>query len=315
MLQFGSRGQPVARLQGALNLDRRRDRILAVDGDFGIQTLGRVRHFQSVNGTVADGIVGPVTMGLLSALFALLDKAGGGTGPGGGTGAVPPPPPPPPPLEAGRRQMVVQSAMAAATIMGWSSETSPPPEGSLAIATRFLAKEGGGRGRQGAGHLAAIFTAAGLPTASTVNVGQGCARFRNGNEECSADAYKAKRNQSDIVSWCGIFALSVVRTVGIPVGGWLNGNVAANKGFRLISPAEVQPGDIGINEPVGRNHHFIVIDRKGDQLWSVDGNAGAFLSILGRTYRMLAPDSTRRDVSNVINHRGEMMPTAFFTCF
>ena len=59
ILKYGSEGPSVQLLQLALN--RAGYGTLALDGIFGTQTRNAVLHFQSDNGLVADGIVGPAT--------------------------------------------------------------------------------------------------------------------------------------------------------------------------------------------------------------------------------------------------------------
>lgn len=67
-LSFGSTGGDVAILQAALNsMPTSRLKPLKVDGIFGARTLERVREFQSNAGLRADGIVGPLTWGMLEA--------------------------------------------------------------------------------------------------------------------------------------------------------------------------------------------------------------------------------------------------------
>jgi hypothetical protein len=57
-LYLGCGGKPVRELQ---NLLVSRGHSLMIDGKFGPKTLRAVRHFQSQNGLVSDGIVGPLT--------------------------------------------------------------------------------------------------------------------------------------------------------------------------------------------------------------------------------------------------------------
>ncbi len=58
VVKIGLNGHPVKTLQHLL---RARGHSVAVDGDFGPNTEAAVKAFQSANGLVADGIVGPVT--------------------------------------------------------------------------------------------------------------------------------------------------------------------------------------------------------------------------------------------------------------
>lgn len=295
MLSYGSRGDPVLRLQGALNLDPNRDRTLQPDGIFGGQTLGRVKHFQMLNKTPADGLVGPITLGLLKPFLDLFDTGGGGTGG-------------PDPQEAIKRQAIIQSAAAACAVMGWNNPVAAPPEGAQNIALRFLAQEDQGRARQGGPALSAIMKMGGAGAGAeqaALEVAAGCARFRRKKDECSEADYSKKRKEGiDMFSWCGVFALSIFRTVGVNVPGWTNGNIQKNPGFRLIAPADVQPGDVGIASPAGRNHHFIVIARNGPELLSIDGNAGLFHSIVQGKYGLQRPNSPHAAESPIQTRRG-----------
>lgn len=79
-LQEGSTGDAVRVLQSACRLSGIPGvRGIAVDGDFGPQTLTAVRNFQAASGLAVDGIAGPATRAALEAL-----------------GDVPGAPPPPP---------------------------------------------------------------------------------------------------------------------------------------------------------------------------------------------------------------------------
>lgn len=76
------------------------------------------------------------------------------------------------------------------------------------------------------------------------------------------------------IAWCGIFAVYVLRGVGIPVK-WLGlqGIAPLEPFLEICSYAkadEIEPGDICVR---GTNqHHFIVYDRRGDKILSYDGN-------------------------------------------
>ena len=314
MLRFGSTGAPVMRLQKALNIDPQKDRTLTEDGIFGGQTQGRVQQFQGRAGTMADGIVGPITMGLLQHLFAVLDKLGGGGGGGGSGGGHD--------IyeEVEKRAAIVAAAQAALLALGWQDEKHPPKERMPQICTRFMNDETAGRERQGGKALVQIFRAAGLPNADVaLHVGAGMARRRRPVDgvldECTESHYNQNRNTKDIPAWCGIFALAMVRTAGLTVPGWPNGNVMANTGFTHIPPAAVRAGDIGIAMKNNRNHHFVVINREGATLTAIDGNAGILRCIRQQTYTMMAPDSTHVARSTVISPRKGAEPTVFFAPF
>ena len=58
VLEMGSNGIDVKRLQQMLNSQFSNDQALVVDGIFGPKTRSRVVQFQKSNNLVADGIVG-----------------------------------------------------------------------------------------------------------------------------------------------------------------------------------------------------------------------------------------------------------------
>ena len=82
LIKQGSKGADVRAIQDVLNFHIRRLSPVAVDGDFGPRTRARVVEFQTSNGLVADGIVGPITLGRLfeeeqlPISFALLPQGG-----------------------------------------------------------------------------------------------------------------------------------------------------------------------------------------------------------------------------------------------
>src|SRR6056297_2496115 len=73
LLRVGSIGPEVSGLQRSLNLvPPGGGTSLSVDGIFGPLTLGRVLHFQSQNGLVRDGVVGPATTEVVHDLLGQL---------------------------------------------------------------------------------------------------------------------------------------------------------------------------------------------------------------------------------------------------
>jgi peptidoglycan hydrolase-like protein with peptidoglycan-binding domain len=88
LLQFGSRGPAVEKLQQALIDAGFPLPVFGVDGIFESETRTAVRDFQRARGLSPDGIVGPITMGSLDAQFA------------GGSPAPRPAPAPPGPAPA-----------------------------------------------------------------------------------------------------------------------------------------------------------------------------------------------------------------------
>ncbi len=95
-------------------------------------------------------------------------------------------------------------------------------------------------------------------------------------------------SNNDIGSWCGIFCVAIFRLAGLKVQDWqvskkgglkidglLNGTGATVADFRTLRSNEIpQPGDIGIEDGTGLNHHFIIVEVNGDSCVSVEGNAG-----------------------------------------
>lgn len=69
MLRLGSQGESVRQLQTWLNLLPSKLAALVTDGKFGQKTQGRVLEFQGDNALAKDGVVGPLTMGSLTALI------------------------------------------------------------------------------------------------------------------------------------------------------------------------------------------------------------------------------------------------------
>lgn len=108
LLRFGSRGPAVVKIQQALidagfPLPR-----FGADGIFKSETQSALRSYQSAHSLNPDGIVGPLTMGNLDALFAAPAPPGPGPVPPG-PGPVPPgpgPAPPPAPVETITSQTV-----------------------------------------------------------------------------------------------------------------------------------------------------------------------------------------------------------------
>jgi peptidoglycan hydrolase-like protein with peptidoglycan-binding domain len=96
LLRIGSRGSAVEKIQQALIDAGFPLPKFGVDGNFGAETQSAVRHYQSSHGLAPDGIVGPLTMGSLDALFAPPVPPGPAPVPPG-PAPVPPGPAPVPP--------------------------------------------------------------------------------------------------------------------------------------------------------------------------------------------------------------------------
>ncbi|HMB36995.1 MAG TPA: DUF4157 domain-containing protein [Methylomirabilota bacterium] len=96
LLRFGSQGPAVAKVQQALVDAGFPLPKFGVDGIFRSETQSAVRKYQSAHSLNPDGIVGPLTMGSLDALFATPTPPGPGPTPPG-PGPTPPGPGPTPP--------------------------------------------------------------------------------------------------------------------------------------------------------------------------------------------------------------------------
>lgn len=114
-------------------------------------------------------------------------------------------------------------------------------------------------------------------------------------------------------SWCGIFAVYVLRGVGIPVK-WkaLQGIAPLEPYLEMCSYAkanEIEPGDICVK---GTNqHHFIVHDRRGDTLFSYDGNLPK-QSIGERNYKVADMVKAAREADVLMaQKRQELSPADF----
>src|SRR5215831_6897194 len=104
LLRFGSQGPAVAKIQQALIDAGFPLPKFGVDGIFRSETQSAVRKYQSAHSLNPDGIVGPLTMGSLDALFAT--PGPGPTPPGPGPTPPGPGPTPPAPVETITSQTV-----------------------------------------------------------------------------------------------------------------------------------------------------------------------------------------------------------------
>jgi len=100
LLRFGNQGPAVAKIQQALIAAGFPLPKFGVDGIFRSETQSAVRKYQSAHSLKPDGIVGPLTMGSLDALFATPAPPGPGPTPPG------PGPTPPTPVETITSQTV-----------------------------------------------------------------------------------------------------------------------------------------------------------------------------------------------------------------
>ncbi|MEM6972628.1 MAG: hypothetical protein AAF577_07465 [Pseudomonadota bacterium] len=279
MLRFGSTGDRVKTLQTVLNL-MPTGAPLVPDGLFGIKTHGRVVKAQYAGGETPDGIVGWKTLALLKPYFDMLDHARSRV---------------PSEYERQIREAIMQQARAYLAAWGWPNDakTAPkPPQPNIAV--RYFADEET-RLRQGGVQLLHLFTIAGAKAEhrkQAMWISKGYSM-----KECDERHYADNRN-SDLPSYCGIFALAMLRLAGLRLPDWSTtgslAGLAPKMGekpdkpmpLRLVSPSEVQPGDIGVIDPGVDNHHFIIVDKVQHQLITIDGNAGSFHSIIKKTYAL-----------------------------
>ncbi|MCC6344168.1 MAG: peptidoglycan-binding protein [Bryobacterales bacterium] len=289
IIKFGSTGQAVKELQVLLNKIQSALGRIAEDGIFGQQTRLRVIDFQRSRGLAADGIVGPVTWGRL-----LGSNGGGAIGtPASADPASPASQPNETPAagmtgpegmpsnEAAARDRIVQFALQNfQQYGGWKQGADRPSASDPRVAGKLCADRST-RLRQGGKAIMNIFTIAGGPAP------QRCLTITEQAEAMYQRQYSAsERNNTDIVSWCGIFSLYVHKSCGLKVSGWplkySIGKPKAQDEYRIVTWPK--PGDIGVVSPTGLNHHFVVTGVDESGISSVDGNAGALMEIVKRVY-------------------------------
>jgi hypothetical protein len=210
---------------------------------------------------------------------------------------------------------------------GWLAGGDPPVSGNadrFRIAARWYygnpvkdSKGRTGRLRYGGTALENIFSTVGASAAACKVLSEAAyAMYRR--------KFTAKeRNNTDIASWCGMFALFVYKSAGLKTGAWQTGSsinsVTLNKlpCFRRISLGELAVGDVGIIEPQkdGRNHHVLVIgvDPPGDPkrteatIETVEGNANTrqFQTIVRGSYKIRDPKQEFRKYAIKSSHGDE----------
>jgi peptidoglycan hydrolase-like protein with peptidoglycan-binding domain len=291
-------------LQGLLNSKPTALPRLDTDGSFGPRTGARVREFQASQRLSVDGVVGANTWNALlggpGAAGAGWSSSSGSTNSGGaggssagaqnnstidpanGAASIPAPTPGVSPgSEDAARERIRQIALAELSTYGWGPSEKPGLQNPR-IAAKICADKAT-RARQGGKHLTEIFTGAGVSAAR-------CPTISVEAEKMYQRSYTAaERNNVDIVSWCGIFSLYCHKMACLRVSGWplkytIGGKTGANDEYR-IKPANKPPkvGDIGVVEPTGLNHHFVVVGVEGTTIQTVDGNSGWYSEIIGKT--------------------------------
>ncbi len=282
-LYIGSSGAAVVQLQTLLNRGSSNFPKLRVDGSFGPLTRARVVEFQVSKGLAPDGIVGPITWAALEGQSQAGPGApvppAPGAPPPGATPPGPASPPVVPPGEQSARDAIVALARREYQEFGWHTNTTFGVSNPRLAGMRCA--DAASRKRQGGSHLYDIFTVTGAPGASR------CLTLSPQAEAMYArGVYTAQeRNNTDIVSWCGIFALYCHKMAGLRMSPWplkySIGRPKAGDELRILQPGEqILPGDIGINEPATRNHHFVVTEVSGNVVSSMDGNAGFLMEIV-----------------------------------
>ena len=251
LLRFGSTGPDVLEVQKALNLaGRSRFPTLGEDGKFGPKTRGRVVEFQQANRLAPDGLVGNMTrqalkeyLDMVRTLIKLIV---------------------PPAGEAAARKRVVNIAHKCYQELGWRIGVDQTGPTNRRIAAHLCA-DANTRARQGGIALSAIFAGCGAPGAMK------CLTITPAAEQ----NYRKNPIIRDIDSWCAIFVMYLYRAAGLKIADW---NTQKHQQYKVdfdyvASADQVRPGDMGIHEWHKLNHHFLVVDIKGDTLTSVDGNS------------------------------------------
>ena len=257
VLRMGSSGPDVVTLQKALNeagqsfLGQ-----LIPDGQFGLKTHGRVIEFQRRSGLAVDGIVGSNTR---SALQQIIDQI---------TGFIEKLQPPPGEVTA--RQRIVQTAEQFFQAHGWRSFDRVGGDNARIAANKC--SDPASRERQGGAVLAVIWGIAGVALPPPTQ----CLQISTTAESNYLNGVPG-RNQWDIPSWCGIFALNVYKRAGLRLSPWplRHKGFSAKPEFQAVTSAgSVKPGDLGIFDfrPNMTNHHFIVVGVSGGVVTSVEAN-------------------------------------------
>ncbi|WP_342360055.1 peptidoglycan-binding domain-containing protein [Terrarubrum flagellatum] len=274
MLGIGAYGDSVKLLQGALNLwPKSFLPPLDVDGSFGPKTGAKTKEFQSGSNLTPDGVVGPMTWAALEPLVQMIKSVV--------------------PIaadEAAAGERIALGAEAALASMGWTSADTYSPASFKIAAAKCADPSAPNRPRQGGASLAQIFAIAEVPGGY-----QGrCATITQAAVAKWQDQTVAGtqwRNANDLCAWCGIFTVYVMRSVGFSIpGGWgsqqqyveeartaFNKKTGSGSVYRLFTdPAQAFRGCVGVINPTGRNHHFIVTGNQDGAISSVDGNSSGF---------------------------------------
>jgi peptidoglycan hydrolase-like protein with peptidoglycan-binding domain len=273
LLKFGSYGDEVKLLQAALNLwPASKQAPLNVDAAFGQKTLSKTKEFQSGSRLAPDGVVGPLTWAQLEPLVQAIKKIA-----------------PIPTDEAAAGERIVAGAEAALAAWGWTANDAYSPINPKIAAAKCADASSPARPRQGGQSLAQIFAVAQAPG----NYQQRCPTISGDAVSKWQDQTMAGtqwRNANDLCAWCGIFCVYVLRVTGFTIpNGWGSQQTYVKEAqaafwkkgsgsvYRLFTnPAEAFRGCVGVINPSGRNHHFIVTGNDGGSITSIDGNSSGF---------------------------------------
>ena len=291
-LRIGSFGEAVRQLQSSLNLLESQYARLKEDAQFGPKTHSRVVEFQNQNTLVPDGVAGPKTFEMLDKLVkqilqVMLSPAD----------------------EAEARARICHIARSHFEQWGgaWNPKIdvpglSPKIAGKICIdpVTRL---------RQGGEKIALIFSTMGVPNAARcLTLSKPAEDMYNRKGGYSAN----ERNNTDIISWCGIFAFYTYRLSGLKkIPDWSSIKIHGISTEKVGGQSKTvprarchmavtntpKPGDIGVIGArevrdgagnvvikMGQNHHFVVTEVGNGSVQTVDGNAGMYMEILKNSY-------------------------------
>lgn len=239
-LRFGSVGDDVRTLQNGLNVLVASWPALETDGIYGPKTTARVREFQSGNGLVPDGVVGPLSW---TKFFELLDQAT--------QGGVPTLPETPPSGALDMyRGLILTIAKQHEGIVDFSQLIGGRPMGIDFLIQMF--------------QIAAGVT---LTDANFID-----SKTKGWTQQPWVSSPDEQRK-----SWCGIFCVYCYKMAGFSaswdfVSGRPNGPFQLN-GWSPDFVAKIQPADIGCVQT--KSHHFLIesVDSgKLPPMTTIDGN-------------------------------------------
>lgn len=240
-LRFGSVGDDVRTLQNGLNVLVASWPALETDGIYGPKTTARVREFQSGNGLVPDGVVGPLSW---TKFFELLDQALQG-----GVPTLPEIPAPGGGLDL-FRALILTIAKQHVGVVDFSQLVGGRP--------------------QGIDFLILMFQIAAGVTLTDAN-------FIDNKTKAWTQTPWVSRPDEDRKSWCGIFCVYCYKMAGLSATWDLkNGKPVGPIQLNSFSPtfvSNIQPADIGCVQT--KSHHFLIESvgaGKVPAMTTIDGN-------------------------------------------